>query len=92
MSLLEQGAMAERILPDGTSLGVWRMMFTFRLTVARDGCEWGYDTSYCYHTDEAAISAMNEWDGTGDPEGWHRNPETGRRRPDGDPSREYVDF
>jgi len=26
-----------------------------------------------------------------EPEGWYRNPTTGRRRPDGDKSKEYVE-
>jgi hypothetical protein len=33
---------------------------------------------------------MNAWDGVGEPAGWFREPATGRRRPDGDPAREYV--
>jgi hypothetical protein len=31
-------------------------------------------------------------DETLEPEGWFRNPQTGRRRPDGDAAREYVAF
>ncbi len=33
---------------------------------------------------------MVEWEGEGEPTGWFRHPRTGRRRPDGDPEREYV--
>jgi hypothetical protein len=36
-----------------------------------------------------------EWtaDGAeGEPAGWHRNPPTGRRRPEGDAAREYVNY
>lgn len=29
------------------------------------------------------------YDGT-EPTGWYRNPQTGRRRPDGDPNQEYI--
>lgn len=32
------------------------------------------------------------WDGIGEPEGWFRNPKTGRRRPDGDKEQEYIDW
>jgi hypothetical protein len=30
------------------------------------------------------------WDGKDEPEGWYRHPQSGRRRPDGDPSKEFV--
>lgn len=30
------------------------------------------------------------WDGEGEPTGWFRNPETGRRRPDNNPDLEYI--
>lgn len=29
---------------------------------------------------------------TPEPEGWMRNPPTGRRRPGGDPTKEYVNY
>jgi hypothetical protein len=37
-----------------------------------------------------AVRELNRWDGQGEPQDWFRHPKTGRRRPDGDPSREYV--
>jgi hypothetical protein len=40
----------------------------------------------------AAVLAAHEWDGTGEPVGWMRHPQTGRRRPDGDPAREYIQW
>jgi hypothetical protein len=60
---------------------------------------WGYrrlaqvchEDRWCYHTRTAAVAAAHVWDGTGEPVGWHRHPTTGRRRPDGDPTREYID-
>jgi hypothetical protein len=33
---------------------------------------------------------MEAWDGDGEPDGWSRHPPTGRRRPGGDPDKEYV--
>lgn len=39
-----------------------------------------------------AVAALIEWDGTGEPEGWIRHPMTGRRRPGGDASKEYVNM
>ena len=38
----------------------------------------------------AAVAALESWDGTGEPDGWIREPNSGRRRPGGDASQEYV--
>ena len=38
----------------------------------------------------AAVVALALWDGTGEPEGWMRHPTSGRRRPDGDKTKEYI--
>lgn len=38
----------------------------------------------------AAVAALIAWNGEGEPSGWMRHPETGRRRPGGDPAGEYV--
>jgi hypothetical protein len=50
----------------------------------------GFNDKWEYKSTAQAIAALAQWDGTGEPEGWIRNPKTGRRRPDGDKSREYV--
>lgn len=50
------------------------------------------DDVWCYQapqTDEAWRAALG-WDGEGEPEGWYRHPQTGRRRPGGDPAQEHV--
>lgn len=41
---------------------------------------------------EAAVAALNSWDPLKDPEpeGWTRNPKSGRRRENGDKTKEYV--
>lgn len=50
------------------------------------GCEQVFD----YDNVQAAIAALLAWDGLGEPEGWFRNPDTGRRRPNNDPAQEYI--
>lgn len=78
-----------RTLPDGRLIGVHRLLFhwTLHVGIYVDG----YEDRYCYATQEGAVKAMSEWDGIGDPEGWHRHPMSGRRRPNGDATKEYVD-
>jgi hypothetical protein len=36
------------------------------------------------------VRALHEWDGEDDPDGWVRHLNSARRRPGGDPAREYV--
>jgi hypothetical protein len=49
------------------------------------------DDFWCYEGAKGLVG-IAVWDGVGDdpPGGWHRHGGSGRRRPDGDASREYV--
>jgi hypothetical protein len=55
-------------------------MFTHAIIVGKMGDECGYEDRWCYHSYPAAKAALDEWDGTGEPNGWHRHPDSGRRR------------
>lgn len=51
------------------------------------------DSGFCYDRLVDAVMAVHEWQRRGfegEPEGWHRHYGTGRRRPHGNPTREYV--
>jgi hypothetical protein len=53
----------------------------------------GYDDRWCYESRNQAKAALVNWGLAkfeGEPQGWHRHPRSGRRRPGGDVSREYV--
>lgn len=56
------------------------------------GNDMGVDNAWCYKTLGEALLAYVEWEPTEDnePDGWFRNPITGRRRPDNDPDQEYI--
>lgn len=84
-------SIAHRVLENGMELTVYPMLFTFRLCLGPAGAP-TYDDAWCYHKADDAVRACEEWDGEGDdpPFGWHRHIGTGRRRPDGDPSKEYI--
>jgi hypothetical protein len=83
--------LARRELPDGQWLVVYKMIFTAKLTIGPDPEEHGwFDDSWCYENEKHALIAMYLWNGEGEPEGWHRHPHSGRRRPGGDPSLEYI--
>ena len=69
-----------------------QFMFTTAIVVGKVGNKLCYDDRWCYHDDATAAKALVQWDGIGEPLGWHRHPATGRRRPDGDSSGEYVNL
>lgn len=93
MSVPYPGAFAHRVLGDGRVVVLYQMLFTWRVTIGPDGEGW-YDDFWCYPPTQfdAAHQALTSWDGNGDPpDGWIKHGRTGRRRPDGDPTREYIE-
>ncbi len=80
-----------RTLPDGRVLDVTPLLFGFaQLGISRDARVDWYQDVWHYDTPEKAIDAARRWTGEGEPSGWMRHPPTGRRRPGGDPAKEYV--
>jgi hypothetical protein len=79
-----------RFFPNGRNAAITKLMYTCALIADVDMS--GYEDRWCYETYDKAKAALDAWDGEGEPTGWHRHPDTGRRRPDGDASREYVNF
>lgn len=78
-------------LPDGRRIDVTPMTFgKGRLHVAPSFDALWYDDEWCYEHYGQAVAAALAWDGEGEPEGWMRHPDSGRRRPNGDPAAEYV--
>lgn len=76
----------------GDGRGVWVMpMITGngRLVVGPIEGQW-LDDAWCYDSVALACLYAVVWDGVGEPEGWKRHIASGRRRPGGDASREYV--
>jgi hypothetical protein len=84
------GARSCKLIPDGRYAGLMPFLFTHAIVTGRLFDLHGYDDRWCYHDSAAAARALADWDGTGEPTGWHRHPATGRRREAGDPLLEYV--
>lgn len=80
-----------RQLDDGRFITVQPLIYTAFISIGGEPRH-GYSDRWCYHSVEQAIAAADAWDPleTPEPVGWHRHPSSGRRRPDGDPGREYV--
>lgn len=82
-----------RPLDDEYEVVVYRMGFNWRLCLSERGAFGLILNGWCYPLGdrELVLRAAADWSGKGDPlDGWHRNPFDGRRRPDGDPTREVV--
>lgn len=77
-------------LGDGRWAGLKQMLFTWSIMTGKIGDETNVDDRWCYHGLLSAKSALDAWDGKGEPDGWHRHPVTGRRRHNGDPTTEYI--
>lgn len=88
-----EGAIGWKNLDDGRVIVAYNMIYNMRICVGPQ-MGFGYDRGWCYpkHSVGIVIAALHAWDGNNDPpDGWMKEVGTGRRRPDGDPSREYVE-
>ena len=81
------------IMPRHQYAAIHRFIFTWGIIVGDLFDDCGYSGRWCFDTFPAAAVALAAWRDSGfigEPSGWHRHPDTGRRRPEGDASREYV--
>lgn len=79
-----------RPVRDGFYAGILPLLFTHAIILGRMGDLYGYEDRWCFSDLEKAKAALDAWDGVGEPQGWHRHPDSGRRRPDGDKNLEYI--
>lgn len=89
------GEVQFKVLPDGRIAWIARLLFTWAILVAgMEEAEIGYEDRWCFTSETGAEAALEAWSGEKgtEPEGWIRNPKTGRRRPLGDKAGEYVNF
>ena len=85
-------AIAHRRFDDGMYAIAYPLLLHWTIIHGHEDDLSGYDQRWCYATGELAEMALNEWDypAQKEPEGWHRHPLTGRRRPGGDKTQEYI--
>jgi len=82
------GYLNYREFDNGRDAAIVPMLYTHALVADLDN--FGYGDRWCYKTFEGAQNALAEWSGDGEPNGWHRHPDTGRRRENGDPEKETI--
>ena len=89
---VDEGYVIIRDYPNGIRAGVVPLITGTGRIVIGSLRNWstGYDEAFCYDTVGEAVIALLQWNGVGEPDGWFRNPGTGRRRPDGDKAKEYI--
>ncbi len=92
--ILECGYLDGQIIGD-QYVAIMPLLYTSAIIIGRaDDYMIGYEDRWCYAKNpEHARQALREWLARGlegEPDGWHRHPDSGRRRPDGDATKEYV--
>lgn len=80
---------------DGEYVAVYPLLFHW--TMIQGHLDWteGYLDRWCYANEPVAREALDEWQNRnfeGEPIGWHRHPDTGRRRPEGDADQERIAY
>ncbi|MFG6083736.1 hypothetical protein ACEUZ9_005461 [Paracoccus litorisediminis] len=84
-----------RDLCDGRYAMAKRLLFHWTIILGDFDDGLSYSDRWCFATQELALEALSQFPDCPppgfEPNGWHRHPKTGRRRPDGDASREFVD-
>jgi hypothetical protein len=76
-----------RTLPDGRVLHLTPYgRGLLYLQVSRDSQAQVFTDTWCYDVPDLAWRAVLGWDGEGEPEGWFRHPQSGRRMASGGPS------
>lgn len=89
----ENGYLAPTPMGDGKWCALYRFVFTVAILKGSMFDDCGYEDRWCYDGFYKAAVGLAGWIARGfeeEPTGWHRHPDSGRRRPDGDPSKEYV--
>ena len=94
LDVIEGVPVVSRTLPDGRRIDVYLLLFgAGRLGITKpDYDDGGYADVWDYESWDGALAAMEGWDPVTAPElsGWYRHPHSGRRRPGGEASKEYV--
>jgi hypothetical protein len=71
-----------------------KFAYTSAVILREENNPFVYLDRWCYHDAKAALVGATCWleSENAEPTGWHRHPMTGRRRPDGNPALEYINF
>lgn len=68
-----------REIPNDHYAAIYPKMFTHAIITGRVGDRVSLGDCWCYPDFASAVRALAAWDGTGEPQGWMRHPDSGRR-------------
>jgi hypothetical protein len=74
-------------------VGLKQFMYTTAIVRGAWYDEYGYEDRWCFKHGEHAFVALVTWaaeEFKDEPQGWHRHPISGRRRPEGNAELEYI--
>lgn len=86
-------ALYVRHLPDGRYISIYPLLGNnWQLTISAAGNFIEHYDTWTYDNLESVIDQAKTWSGDNgtEPTGWIRHPHSGRRRPDGNPAKEYL--
>lgn len=80
-----------RVFPSGRNACIKRLGYA--TAILADITPDGGGELWCYAAAAHACEALAAWDGAAksEPQGWRHHPITGRKRPDGDAAKEYIE-
>lgn len=78
-----------KVLNDGRIAAI-QTINTWLVAIVVDVHAYGHTDAFYYRSKNAAKQALDAWNGIGEPQGWIRHPQSGRRRDDGDAAHEYF--
>jgi hypothetical protein len=87
------GYLAPLPMGNGQWVAIYQFMFTAAILKGDMFDDDSYKDRWCFSSFGKAAVALAVWTAKGfegEPQGWHRHPDSGRRRPDGDASQEYI--
>lgn len=85
------GDWAHRWMIDGRLLALEPLLMGgARLHVVTDATSTRSSEIFDFQDADRGVVELFLWSGEGEPEGWYRHRPSNRRRPGGDPSKEYV--
>jgi hypothetical protein len=89
----KNGYLAPTPMGNGRWCALYRLVFTCAIIQGSMFDDSGYEDRWCFDSVDKAVLGLVKWiaqDFEGEPQGWHRHPDSGRRRPEGDASKEHI--
>jgi hypothetical protein len=80
---------------DGNYVAYYPLLMHWTIISGHLDLTYGYEDRWCFGDQKNVEDCFNAWkakDFNGEPEGWVRHPKTGRRRINGDPATEYINY